>query len=599
MEEGKGHPIYCRKYNPEHLRDIHKNDNLKEEILLNVNDFKNDTLHVKSVRTSPSNKYLSYSIDKKGNEKYDIVIKEYDTNKEIYTIKNILYGSYTWGINSKYIFYIESNVNGVMNKLNVLNIETKQTRILYEEVDMEYGVSFYTSDNNKYYFVDISSSDTNEVYYIDVNDIEFKMFLVRKREKGIKYMVEDYDKHNFITLSNHKYVNFNMYMLRKNNLPIFQEIMDYNDNIFLEGISNFENYIVLSGRINGYQRVIVIEKKNIIYGKYDIIEIDEKISTITMTHHNQNYETSKLILSYESLTKPYSLIEYDFNTKNKKVLFQKVIPNYDSNNYISKQINVKSHDNVNIPVSMVYSKDIDITQENPLIQIGYGAYGINYDVELYRDMMTLVDYGFIFCISHIRGGSDKGYQWYLDGKMENKINSFKDFISISEFLIKNKFTTPNKLVIEGRSAGGLLMGAVMTMRPDLYQTVHLGVPFVDVLCTMRDSNIPLTTGEWNEWGNPNYKEYYDIIKEYSPIDNIKKTNYPNTLITSGLHDPRVQYYEPTKFQMKLKEYMKDNNIHLLKTDMDKGHFSNTNRYSALQERAYEFSFFIKTLKLKE
>jgi oligopeptidase B len=252
-------------------------------------------------------------------------------------------------------------------------------------------------------------------------------------------------------------------------------------------------------------------------------------------------------------------------------------------------------------VQMTYRKNLNNIgkrrklEPKPLLLYGYGAYGHCIDPYFSPSIFSLLDRGFIQCIANVRGGSEKGYDWYLDGKMGNKMNTFLDFISCAEYLIDNKYTSPDKLVIEGRSAGGLLVGAVLTMRPDLFKTVILGVPFLDVLVTMSDPSIPLTTGEWIEWGNPNNQKDHDYMAKYSPIDNIRKTNYPNTLITCGLFDPRVQYWEPLKFQVKLKNNCTDTNMHLIKIDTDNGHYSNADRYKACKERAFEYAFMLKTI----
>lgn len=583
--DGKGFPIYCYKLNPDHLDNIDKIDSINENIMLDVNEFNDNNIDVISVKFSYNLKYISYSIDRIGNEEYDIVILE--NGNEIYRIKNILYGSYLWKDND--IYYVKQNDKNVMCKLYRENILTGEKKLIYEEEDHEYAINIYYSDSEKYIFMKIFSTEHHETYYIENDDIN----LLFKRGNKI-CLIDDFDDDKFIMFSNHEHINFNLYTMSKKTLEI-KELFEYEPNRYITDVSVFNNHIVISVKMDGVNTLGVLRKDKIDYTKkmeyefIDWIKYGTELFSIELTYHNENYNKEDIIISCESLTNPHTLLKYDMNSKNIIMIKQKKYPNYDPTKYSSKMIYVKSHDDKDIPVVMCYKNDIDLSKKNPTFLYGYGAYGIGYEITLNMKNIPLLDHGFVVCLAYIRGGSEKGHSWYLDGKIKNKMNTFKDFISVSEYL-RNNYSS--SLAIEGRSAGGLLMGAVITMRPDLYDCVHLGVPFVDVICTMRDSNIPLTIGEWTEWGNSNYKDDYEYMIQYSPMDNIKKTYYPPTLITSGLHDPRVSYHEPTKFHFKLLDNKQDDNVHLLKTEMHKGHFANSNRYHAIKERAFQLAFFM-------
>jgi oligopeptidase B len=309
------------------------------------------------------------------------------------------------------------------------------------------------------------------------------------------------------------------------------------------------------------------------------------------------YNAQSFVYSYESLTIPRILYEYDVLTKQSTVIFNKRVPNYDQSLYETGLLEARGHDGVMIPISSCCRKDMFRcgATPQPLLLYAYGAYGTCIEPNFNQKWVSLMDRGFICCIAHIRGGGEKGYDWYLDGKMDRKMNTFKDFISCAEHLISIGYTNSSRLVAEGRSAGGLTMGCAVTMRPELFKTVVLGVPFVDVVVTMADPTIPLTTSEWNEWGNSNVPEQFDQLLEYSPMECVKISKYPNTLIQCGLHDPRVGFWEPTKFHIRIKDLAQDTNTHLLRVDMDRGHFSNSDRYKQIRECAYQYAFVLSTL----
>lgn len=379
-------------------------------------------------------------------------------------------------------------------------------------------------------------------------------------------------------------------------------MIPYNVEHYITSFLIAKNLVAIQYRIDGLTRIGYFLKNQINLNECNpqihFIKFDESVYTVEFSDtHNLDFESDEIIFTYESITTPSELIALNTLTKSMTTLHKECIPTYDSSLYGSMHHQIKSHDGKMIPCFMAFKKNMfkNGTSVQPLYLYGYGAYGVCINPEFTQSLISLMDRGWIVCYTNIRGGSEKGYDWYLDGKMFNKMNTFKDFIACAEAMITRGYTSPKLMVAEGRSAGGLLMGSVLTQRPDLFQAMHLGVPFVDVLVTMSDPSIPLTTPEWEEWGNPNIQEYLNYMSKYSPIDSIKNTIYPNTLITCGLWDPRVMYWEPVKFQLKLKEHAMDNNEHLLKIDVDQGHFSNTNRYKLLEEKAFVYAFFIKSL----
>jgi oligopeptidase B len=590
--KNKGHPIY------------YCSNNDTETLLLDINELSDGKTNcdVTNLTMSHNNKYLSYAVDYNGNELYSLVIKDLMTQEIInHNIPDLMYASYIWSPDNKHIYYVGHDSANRMDKLFLYNIDTKTNTMLYEEKDNLFSVSVYLSDNMKYILMNTGSSNTNEMYYIDIKN-PMIMCIVKKRIVNILYEIDFMNNNTLLIKTNiDDSVNFKLMVSSINHTDIWKEYMSYNKDMYITDVFIKKNYIILSLRINGITQIGYIDKNN---NDLILLEFDDTVYYVNYpSKYNLDYNLDTIIVTYESMIKPQRYIEFNLSTGIKTILKEKKVPNYDSNLYETKLIEAKSHDGKTIPISMCYRKDMFRNGDNkellkipqPLLLYGYGAYG--YCVEPYFNYkwISLMDRSFICCNAHVRGGCEKGYGWYLDGKMQNKINTFKDFISCAEYLIDTGYTTPNRLIAEGRSAGGLLMGSILTMRPDLFNTIILGVPFVDVLVTMSDPTIPLTTPEWEEWGNPNIKEHFNWIKQYSPIDNIKRISYPNTYIQCGLHDPRVQYWEPVKFHLKLLDNLCDNNNHIIKIDMEKGHFSNTDRYRSVREYAAQYAFIMSTL----
>ena len=372
------------------------------------------------------------------------------------------------------------------------------------------------------------------------------------------------------------------------------DVIPHRENVLIEDVDFFNDFMVIAERIDGLLKLRIRTwggKEDYYLGQDS--KLDYKNDTYSSSiGYNPNFNTNLLRYNFTSLTTPNTIIDYNINTKEERVIKQQEVigGSFSSSNYTSERIFANGHDGVQIPISIVRHVKTDLTPNTPILQYGYGSYGYTRDASFSSIRLSLLDRGFVFAIAHVRGGEYLGRPWYENGRMLNKKNTFRDFISCSEFLIKNNFTSKEHLYAEGGSAGGLLMGAIMNMAPELYNGIIAAVPFVDVLTTMLDETIPLTTGEWDEWGNPNDKEYYEYMKSYSPYDNIKEMEYPNTLVTTGLHDSQVQYWEPAKWVAKLRQYHKGDNLILLHTNMDTGHSGSSGRFEALKEVAMEFAF---------
>ena len=472
--------------------------------------------------------------------------------------------------------------------------------MLFSNDDKMVNVSINRSSNREYFFISENSYETDNLYFFKDGDNSVKSFTPR-REK-LKYHV-DYHKDKFYILTNKDdSINFKI-MITDINYTTEDNWIDfipYDESVYIEDIDILNEYLLVLYKKNGNSYIKVIKYIN---DKFDltsshVIEIEEDIKNISLRY--STYNSNKIVFSQDSLKTPLSTFEYDLNTKEQKLVKVKEVPNYNKDLYETKRIYATSHDGTKVPMSLIYKKDLFSNDgTNPVYLYGYGSYGHTVDPDFRSTIIPLLDRSFIYVIAHVRGGSFLGYKWYEDGKMKTKMNTFLDFIACAEYLIKNNYTNINGITTEGRSAGGLLVGATMVMRPDLFRTVIAGVPFVDVLNTMSDPSIPLTTQEWKQWGNPNQQEYFDYIKQYCPYYNIKNAKYPNMLALAGLNDPRVAYWEPAKFVAKMRHHNKSDSLILLKTEMSQGHFGGMDRYKYIKELAFVDAYVLKTYNLFE
>ena len=585
-EKGKDYPIYTRK--KESL-------DSKEELLFDCNIMAKDHSYFRLVglSVSPNNQYVSYGVDTTGRRQYKLLIKDLKSNKVLKEKVWNTTGGSTWANDNKTLFYVlkdETTLRSEAVYKHRLNTSSEIDELVYEEKDETFGVGVYKTKSQKYIVISSYSTLTSEhkILNADKPDGTFKVF--QPRIRGLEYSISHFEDSFYIVSNSDKAQNFKLSKTSEKNTEInnWIDVIPHRENVLLEGIDIFKDFLVISERENGLNKIKISkwDKSSSYY-----LPFNSKTYT-AYTTTNIDFKTSKLRYSYQSLTTPSSVIEFDMLTKEKKILKeQKVLSvSFKKENYISKRLWATASDGTKIPISLVYHKDTKISSSTPLLQYAYGSYGSTIDPYFSTVRLSLLDRGFIYAIAHIRGGEYMGRQWYENGKLLKKKNSFSDFIDSSKFLIENNYTSPKHLYAMGGSAGGLLMGAVINMAPDIYNGVVAQVPFVDVVTTMLDEDIPLTTGEYDEWGNPNDKDYYEYMLSYSPYDNIKNKKYPNLLVTTGLYDSQVQYWEPAKWVARLRNLSNNTSKLYLNTNMDAGHGGSSGRFESLKEIASVYAF---------
>tara|TARA_B110000285_G_C15137457_1_gene628068 strand:- start:772 stop:2877 length:2106 start_codon:yes stop_codon:yes gene_type:complete len=589
-QKGKSYATYCR------IDQITK----EETILVDVNKLAEGktTFDLSGFRVNDDQTIMSYGVDLKGNEKYTIHMYNIESGEEIeHTIPELVYCAYKWIGNT--IFYYKGTEQNRIYQIWKYDMNSKSHDLLYECTDELHSASMSISENRDYLFITSSSVETTDMYYMKMDNLETcssnSLIHFTEQMKGIKYEVSYFDNQFYIVTNKDDSRNFKIMTCSTDNTnsESWNDWTAYDESKYIEGVEMLTNFMLVEYKENGNTFIKAVHH---VSKEEHIIDIDDDIKNMGLIM--SVYESDKIIYYHTSLKKPMTYYEYNLNDKSSNIVRIKEVPNYDNTLYTTERIFAKGHDGVSIPISLIYRKDkVEKDGLNPLYLYGYGSYGITVDPNFRGSILPLLNRGFIYAIAHVRGGSFLGYKWFEDGKMLNKLNTFKDFISCAEHLIENNYTIKKQITIEGRSAGGLLVGAALTMRPDLFRTVIAGVPFVDVMNTMCDPSIPLTIPEWEQWGNPNEQLYYDYIKQYSPYDNIKAVEYPNVLALGGLNDPRVGYWEPAKFIAKLREHdTSSNNLLLLKTEMEQGHFGQTDRYQYLRELSFDYAFVLKTYK---
>jgi oligopeptidase B len=595
FEKGQDYPIYSRK--KESL-------SAKEEILFNCNEMAKDKPYFQlgALSISPDNKMALFSCDIVGRRIYTIQIKNLEDNTILEDkIENVT-GSAVWANDNKTIFYSDQDdVTLRSDKIFKHKLGSKQTDdvLVYFEKDETFNVEIAKSKSRKYLAIESGSTLTTEYQILDADnpDGEFKMF--QKRVRGLEYSINHYGDSFYIMTNMDKAENFKLMKtsVNKTSKANWVEVIAHRKDVLLEDIEIFKDFLVVEERENGLNKIRIMPWNG--EGEYYLPFESETYTAYTSS--NVDFDTDVLRYGYQSMTTPSSIIDFNMKTKVKEIKKEQQVlgGKFDKNNYTEERVWATATDGTKIPVSMVYKKGLKKDGSNPLLQYAYGSYGHSMDATFSSTRLTLLDRGFVFAIAHIRGGEDLGRQWYEDGKLLKKINTFTDFIDCSKFLIAEKYTSPQHLYAEGGSAGGLLMGAVVNMAPELYNGVIAQVAFVDVVTTMLDDSIPLTTGEYDEWGNPNVREYYDYMLSYSPYDNIVPQKYPNMYISTGLHDSQVQYWEPAKWVAKLRVLKTDDNLLFLDTNMDAGHGGASGRFEAIKELAKEYSFLLDLEKIQK
>lgn len=587
FEKGKEYPIYSRKK---------ENLDAKEEILFDVNELAKPFSYYQlaGLNVSENNELAAFAQDTLSRRIYTIQIKNLKTGEILPDkIENTTGGS-VWASDNKTIFYTRrgDDLRPYQIWKHTLGTPQSEDELIFEETDDTFRTFIYKTKSREYIVIGSSSTVADEYRFIPANDIDAEWKIIQKRERNLEYSIEHYGDYFYILTNKDNATNFKLMktpidQTEKNN---WIDVIPHRENVLLENFEIFNNWLVLEERKDALTQINIRSWDDEI--NY-YLPFKEEVFTAYIGN-NVDFDSEILRYGYTSMTTPSSVI--DFNMKTKESVIKKeqtVLGGFDKNNYETKRIWVNARDGVKVPVSLVYRKDTPINSNTPLLQYAYGSYGYSMDAYFSSSRLSLLDRGFIFAIAHIRGGQEMGRKWYEDGKMLKKKNTFNDFIDVSKYLIENEYTSAEHLYAMGGSAGGLLMGVIINEAPELYKGVISQVPFVDVLTTMLDDTIPLTTGEYDEWGNPNHQEYYEYIKSYSPIDNIIKMDYPNLLVTTGLHDSQVQYWEPAKWVAKLREYKTDDNLLLLKTDMETGHGGASGRFEALKEVAFEYAFILK------
>ena len=591
-EKGKEHPIYTRK---------HKTLDSKEEIILDVNELAKDYKYfqVSGISVSPDNKKLAYGVDTLSRRIYTINIKNLNTGE---LLKDKIKGvnSYaTWAADNETIFYTGKDQQTLRSDKifrHKIGDEQGDDTLVYEETDETFSTYVYSSKSREYIFIGSESTLTSEYRFVSSKSPEKPFKIIQNRERGLEYRPNHFQDMFYISTNINYSKNFKIVTtpVNRTDKTNWKDLIPHREDILIEDIELFKDFMVIEERENGLINLRVKSYD----GSFDyFINNNSKLDFSSYTYStslglNPEFDTSVVRYNYSSLTTPSTVIDFNTESKEENILKQQEVlgGKFDPVNYTSERILAKSHDGKEIPISLVRHVNTDLNSSTPLLLYAYGSYGYTRDPSFSSIRLSLLDRGFVYAIAHVRGGQYLGRDWYDDGKMLNKKNTFMDFISSSEYLIKNNYTSKEHLYAMGGSAGGLLMGAIMNMSPGLYNGVIAAVPFVDVITTMLDETIPLTTGEYDEWGNPNDKEYYDYIKSYSPYDNLKSVEYPNTLVTTGLHDSQVQYWEPAKWVAKLRKYNQGNNLILLHTNMDTGHSGASGRFEPLKEVALEYAF---------
>ncbi len=595
FEKGKDYPIYSRK--KETLE-------AQEEILFDCNQEAkgHNFFKMAGLSVSPDNKLIAFGVDTVSRRKYTIRIKNLETG-EIYpeTIETTTGGS-TWAADSKTLFYAKKDEDTLRSDKiyrHTLGSDVSDDVLVYNEKDDTFQTFVYKTKSKKYLVIGSSSTLTTEYRVLPADNPtgEFKVF--QPRIRGLEYGIAHYNGDFYILTNADEAKNFKVMKVAEENTlkDNWQEVIGHRDDVLVEDIDIFRDYFVISERKNGLN-LINIKKWDGTADYY--LPFDNETYTAYVST-NPDFNTRSLRYAYNSLTTPNSVIDFDMETQKKEIKKEQEVlgGKFDKNNYVSERVWATAVDGTRIPISMVYKKGIAKDGNNPLLQYGYGSYGSTVDPYFSSVRLSLLDRGFIYAIAHVRGGEYLGRSWYEEGKLLKKKNTFADFIDCSRFLIAQGYTSKDHLYAMGGSAGGLLMGAVINMAPELYNGIIAAVPFVDVVTTMLDDSIPLTTGEYDEWGNPNEKEYYEYMKSYSPYDNVSKQGYPNMLVTTGLHDSQVQYWEPAKWVAKLRELKTDDNLLLLHTNMEAGHGGASGRFEALKEVAEEYAFIFDLEGIKE
>ena len=589
--EGMEYPIHARKKG---------SLDADEEILLDVNQLAGDAdyFSVTGFEVSPDHRMAAYGVDTRGRRFYDLYFLDLDTGETLSaTIKDVT-GDFEWANDSRTILYTQQHPETLRSyRIFRHTIGAAEDTLVYEEEDETNYLDIGKSLSGRFFILGSTQTLSTEMRFVsaDYPADEPTVFLQREDEHEY-YLTDGSDR--FYLMSNEGANNFRILEAPLNNRDksAWKEVMAHRDDVLIKDFQVFKDFLAVTVVENGLTQIEIIVRAS---GEKYRIAFDEEVYTAD-ADDNVEFDTPWFRYSYESLTTPESTYDFNMVSKEQKLIKEEaVLGGFDQTNYQTERRFATARDGTQVPVSLVYRKGMEKNGQNPLLQYGYGSYGFSMEPWFDADVLSLLDRGFIYAIAHIRGGSEMGRDWYYNGRQLKKKNTFTDFIDVSKFLIEEGYTSAEHLYAQGGSAGGLLIGAVANMAPELYHGMVTRVPFVDVVTTMLDEDIPLTAGEWDEWGNPAEKVYYDYMKSYSPYDNVSAKDYPNMLVTTGLHDSQVQYWEPAKWVAKLREFKPDDNLLMLKTDMAAGHSGKTGRFQRIEDEALNYSFFLSLENIRE
>ncbi len=588
FKKGNQYPIYSRKKGSLET---------PEQIMFDVNELGKGFSHFKlaGLSISPNNELAVYGFDTVGRRQYTLQFKNLETG-ELFPekIENTTGGA-AWASDNKTVFYTLQNPKTLRSEKifrHVLGTDPSQDVEVYREKGEAFNAFVYASKSEKYIIIGSHSTVSSEYHILEADNPTGEFRLFQKRERYLEYDIAHYNGDFYILTNKDKATNFKLMKTSEKATSIenWVEVLLHREDVLLEDISIFKDFLVVEERSNGLNKIRIIRWDQ----TEDFYLPFEEETYSAGVYNNPEFETNVIRYGYNSMTTPSSIIDFDVVSKTKEIKKEQEVlgGKFDKHNYISERVWATGQDGTKIPISLVHHKNTPLSKETPLLLYGYGSYGHSIDAGFSTTRLSLLDRGFVFAIAHVRGGEYLGRKWYEKGKLLHKKNTFTDFIDCAKFLIEKEYTSRAHLYASGGSAGGLLMGTVINMNPELFNGIIAAVPFVDVVTTMLDESIPLTTGEYDEWGNPNKKVYYDYMKSYSPYDNVSEQKYPNMLVTTGLHDSQVQYFEPAKWVAKLRELKIDENILVMHIDMEAGHGGASGRFDSLKETARDYSFVI-------
>lgn len=592
--EGDGeYPIHCRKRGSLEA---------EEEIMLDVNKLAegHEFFAAGGLQVSSNKNLLAYATDSVGRRLYTLRFKNLATGETLDDVIPDTAGQSAWANDDKTIFYATKHPETLRwHRIyrHALGTDVADDELIYEETDETFNTFVFKTKSKRYLMIASNQTLATEFRYLDADDPTGEFRVIEPRRRDHEYYVDHFGDH-FYLRTNHEAKNFRLMKtpVTATGLGNWQEVVAHHDDVLLEDFELFANHLVLTERREGLNQLRIMPWSG---GEEHYLDFGEPAYDASPTA-NYQFDTNVLRYRYTSLTTPESTFDYDMVTHEKTLLKeQEVLGGFDRRNYVTERLHAPARDGRQIPISIVYRQGTPKDGSHPLLLYGYGSYGASIDARFDSSRLSLLDRGFLFAIAHVRGSQTLGRQWYEDGKLFKKKNTFTDFIDAAEYLIAEGYSRQDRLFAEGRSAGGLLMGAIYNMRPDLWKGIVAGVPFVDVVTTMLEPDIPLTTGEYDEWGDPNDKAYYEYMLSYSPYDNVEAVAHPNLLVTTALHDSQVQYWEPAKWVAKLRVLDTGDNLILLQTNMDAGHGGASGRFKRHRETALQYAFLLDLMGISE